>query len=203
MKFVFLILMAPSIACAQWISKADFEALKLDSEADHTSYPRSKAQCERRETPPCFKSKNPKRWMVGLVDDTDRAIWAKRDVESCSDRATCQPLLEAKDCSAYVDGWAVMLDDFSEVYCAERTGYEQKEDLVPDAAGRAAHDAEKAARQAERDLRKTKRQERRAAMRTCITAVNAGGNLSNADAKNCVELLVKEVFDEEIDAADL
>ncbi len=76
--------------------------------------------------------------------------------------------------------------------------FQQKADLVLDAAGILAANAEDKDIKDEKDLRATKRGERLTGKDACVAAVNAGVTLTQPEIKNCIEVLVKEMYEADI-----
>lgn len=151
-----------------------------------------------------ISGKDMRRFKLGQVDDLDSPKHTKADAEPCSDFDSCQPLFVALDCSVHPDGsFRVMLDDFSEVYCAIPNGFNQKDGLVIDVIGSIAADVADAQLASDNALRATKAGERVTGAAVCVIAVNSGGVLTNPEIQNCLNVLVKQLFESKISPSDL
>ncbi len=79
----------------------------------------------------------------------------------------------------------------------------EKQIIVVDAAGAAIADAADAQLVIDNATRATKSAERETGAAACVTAVNGGGVLTNPEIQNCLNVLVKEQFEQLIAPGDL
>ena len=171
-----------------------------------------KSKCEQVEGEKCFSitGKDVRRFQAGF-----RSI----DIEftrDCNDSADCQFQIDesnftcdagAGEVPSFDDkaNWPA-LDFASEVPPRPATGWFlwcQKEILVADSAGSSAADAADAAKAADDATRASKQSERLTNKDACVAAVNGGGNLTNVEIKDCINVLVKEVYKSQIAPGDL
>lgn len=75
----------------------------------------------------------------------------------------------------------------------------QKEILMNDAAKVSAVDAMDASKAADKAIRLAKKAERTISKDACVAAVNGGSNLTALEVKECLAVVVKEVFAKDID----
>jgi hypothetical protein len=151
---------------------------------------RKKADCEAFYSEDCFDitSKDLAYYDANdyEVDDYSKPKYAaKKKVQSCSDAESCFGLIQTVDdvmyCASEGEGYfAIVAEDYSEVYCTKITGYDKKtiykleENAEKKAAKEAADLAETQAKQAKKDAKE-------AAKSTLASCREA-----NADAKACV-----------------
>lgn len=223
MKFILLVtfLFSVNTQAKNWVKKS---AIKNPAKVWSL-----RSKCEAQESETCFNisKKDLRRFKMGLVDDLDapnlRAVEDSPVKVDCDDFADCQTkAMGAEDDGAFPD--RVCLADAGQerwdelanhpgvtgvtgpwfYWCEKPDGTFQKKDaLVADAAGSAAADAADAAKAAEKATRDSKRTTRRTDASACVTAVKGGGNLTGPEAKNCIQVLVREVFEQHIDKDDL
>lgn len=189
----------------------------------------SKARCEAQEGQECYEvtGKDLRRWKVGQVDDLTkpnfRPVKDSPVLQSCENFIDCQR--KAKDPNAdkdqsdrlcLSDGSAEKWDELANwpdltgidgpwfIWCEKHDGtYQQKAALVPDLDGIAAADAEDAQKAADKVARAQARTGRATAAQGCVDAVNGGGNLAQTQIKDCIEILVKEVYESQLSTDDL
>lgn len=175
-------------------------------------------KCKAVESSDCLVPKKDMRhWKVGQVDNPKSIAYVKQDAAPCSDLESCQPLYEALDCSGYAeDSFAVMLMDYSEVYCAEPSGFNQMTGWVVDDAGSAAADAADAQKTADEGVRSSMKADRDTKLKQCVRVGLKGisdldpGTATTSQLANrqnkliaCFVELMKEVVSPRLDPADL
>ncbi len=162
MRLIILILMFTVNANAEnW-----FPVGKLGAK---TTYVR-KAQCESTEGQRCFdiSGKDMRRFKKGLVNNLDRPKHQPMDPVPCTDAESCQPLLEAIDCSAHGEGaYGMIKIDFSQVHCAVPNGFMKKDGLVPDPDGIESADTADALKASDAIKRKDKQDTRNIKLSSC------------------------------------
>lgn len=201
MKILLLILLFTNIAFgAGWVKESAIKnPLKMWTKQN---------KCEVQESQPCFEisGKDVRRWKKGF-----RSI----DINftnDCDDAADCQSKINVPaqfSCDNEMPtfdnkaNWPA-LDFVAEGRLA--TGWFlwcQKEVLVVDSAGSAQADIDDAQKATDNATRTTKAGERKTGADTCVAAVNAGGVLASPDLQNCINVLVKQLFENQIAPGDL
>lgn len=219
MKLLIIILfLIPSCCFAgNWIAKSN-----LKSSAPDAGPITTKSKCELTHSDICFDKtgKDMRRYKAGFVDDLNDPNFRPvedspvkidcNDFDDCSSRA----LDPVNVCDADASGpkW----DDFANwpgvtgvtgpwfIWCQKTDGtFKQLDALVADTAGSTQADTDDAQLASDNALRATKAGERATGADACVIAVNAGGVLANPDIQNCINVLVKQLFENRIAPADL
>lgn len=89
----------------------------------------SMATCEAKESSDCVdvRGYDVRKITVGMVDDLDSPIYAKQEIEACSDEVDCYDKSALKSCGHLPAGTLKIVNaEFTEVYCAVISGYNQK-----------------------------------------------------------------------------
>ena len=173
-----------------------------------TSY-KVKSECELLEKANpnydgCYSitDKDMRKYKIGFI------MPAVEDTADCDDAVACQLMLDDDlfACNGETfddkDNWPGL--DFGKdrpkkgwfLWC-------ETKGLVFDQVKADAADAFDVTKATEKALKKSKKDDRKADKDACVAAVNGGGNLTDKKIKDCIELLIKEVFSEDIDPADL
>jgi len=195
---IFTLLFSMNAMAGNWVAKDAFKT-------SDTSWS-AKNRCEQVTAKECIDrtGKDTRKWKLGLVDDLERQKFSKEDLISCSDLSDCQTKQATLDCSVHGEGsFSVINEDFDETYCAKPDGFFQKDGLVADAAGTTAADSADVTKAAEQSTRETKHGQRITDAATCVSAVNGGGVLNTVQLTQCVNVLVKQVFELTILVSDL
>ncbi len=178
MKIILIITFLISFpAQANWVKRSDIQ--------NPQKIWVKKSKCEQSESEVCFniKGKDPRYYIVGLVDNLDDPTYAKRDIQACTDIESCQLILSGKDCSAYAVGTLRLINEgYTEVYCAEPNGYNQMDGLVEDAALKAIADAE--------DAQKVIDESDRADRRNQCDADSDGPTMTLPQVTACIKVLL-------------
>ena len=166
---------------------------------DNKTVYKSKDKCERVEEVVCYDitGKDLRYWEVGVVnvDDLTRPIYeVKTAVTPCDGEIECGDLNTVSYCvdnGQTADHIAIINESYTEIYCTRLVGYQQKgvTRLVENASNKTAADAEDAAKEAEKVSRKNKRDTRLTALVACAKA----SDYTNAQLKQCVRRLAKEI----------
>lgn len=162
------------------------------------------SQCESAESEICLdiSGKDMRRYKAGLVDDLSKPKFIKKDISVCTDRASCTPLLAALDCSVHAAGsFPVMVEDFSEVYCAEPNGFEQKDVLIADAAGIVAADIADLQSASDKVLRESKKLSRSVELGQCVQ--DSKGTMTPVQQTFCIAALIRELLGNGVAPGDL
>ena len=212
-----------------WVNESDFNKAKA-KQSDVTVYATEERCIAAKGSNRCFEITgiDSRRFQVAQADDLDqpifRAINQSPVLLECNNFDDCQakatdpdgdPGTDDRVCIAEagaVERWdekanhnglgQIKTDWF--IWCELITGYVQTKQLIPDPDGAAAADAEDAQAATDKAARDTAKANRKGSGKdSCVAAVNANGNLSQNEIKDCINLLVKEVFDEDIAVGDL
>lgn len=118
----------------------------------------SQKECKVKTGNECGRCQDRGRCMKGLVDNLQSPKFIKIDVGVCTDFDSCQTLLLALDCSPHgIGSHAIMVADFSEVYCAKPNGFNKMDGIVPDAPGIIVADKEDSDKEADELDKKSRR----------------------------------------------
>ena len=128
-----------------------------------------KSKCEKEESEPCIKideNYNPE-YSIAVdryVDDLDRPIRKRVEIETCNGEEDCISIMQAKICTEISD--EKLYDaEFTEVWCSKITGYEQIVDskkIAEDASKKLLHEQKLANKEAEKLAKELRKEELKA-----------------------------------------
>ena len=136
------------------------------------------------------------------VDDLTKPTFeAKSKITVCESEQDCFEKMGDDYCPE--THFAIVSEDFTEVYCTKQVGYEKKleDQLLEDPTLKQNYDNAKAAKAAEKVTRKNKRDTRTTDLKTCV--VTLAGNANPSEVKSCLLKLIKEEIRGELDVGDL
>lgn len=233
MKYLILIYLSILLSYSQlyagnWISLAD-HAKCIAGTSGVTVFSKEKT-CETQMAETCLEMRQNhcRKIKVGAVDNLSKPIFRNPDSSpirlDCDDANDCR--LKAMDpngdenfddrvCAANpgeqerwdkLSNWPAMTRVTGPwfIWCELRTGFQKKPAFVPDPVGEAAVDNEDALELADKANRNSKKTTRGNLADICTAAINSGAaTLTGPEMKDCINALVKEVFESRIATPDL
>ena len=126
------------------------------------------------------------------VDDLDRPRNSMSQQEACSEKKDCEEKILIKSCSDEAENKYINAD-YSIVYCSKQIGFHKKivKQIREDAAKKLIYDSEK-------DIEiaiKLNKNTRRLAAKVLIPKLNSGIDLTNAELRQVLSIILDELRD--------